>query len=384
MILVHTKIIEAPVQSMNIIFTATSYPRNISDWQSVFIKKLLDAYANHPEHSTYVWAPEGPLHRNLNYLCTPGDIKFLNAVAEKGGISHLLRNNKPVAALSGVNLLWRMRRVLWENRNSADIYHLNWLQSLIPFWNIPKPAVATILGSDFQLLKVPGMVSLVRQVLKKSPVILAPNNEWMIAPLEDKFGDLAEIHYVPFGIDKSWFDVNYVPVNNKTCWICVLRITKQKMGRLFEWGEPIFKGSSLQELHVFGPNQENLDIPSWVHYHGPATAEVLAREWFPRACGLISLSEHSEGRPQVMLEALAAGIPVIASRTQAHTDLLKESSAGLLVSTQEEFQWAITQYTDTTRREKSADAARRLARNAYGTWDDCYTRYMSLYTRLLI
>ena len=57
-----------------------------------------------------------------------------------------------MAALSGVNLLWRMRRVLWENRNSADIYHLNWLQSLIPFWNIPKPAVATILGSDFQLL----------------------------------------------------------------------------------------------------------------------------------------------------------------------------------------------------------------------------------------
>ena len=160
------------------------------------------------------------------------------------------------------------------------------------------------------------MVSLVRQVLKKSPVILAPNNEWMIAPLEDKFGDLAEIHYVPFGIDKSWFDVNYVPSTTKPVGFVYCVSPSKRWGDCLS-GEPILR-APLQELHVFGPNQENLDIPSWVHYHGPATAEVLAREWFPRACGLISLSEHSEGRPQVMLEALAAGIPVIASRTQAH------------------------------------------------------------------
>ncbi len=368
---------------MNIVFTATSYPRTTADWQSVFIKKLLDAFAMHSEHRTHVWAPQGPLHEGLDYLCTPEDIRFLTSLAEKGGIAHLLRTNKPAAAITGAQLLWRMRKTLLRTQATADIYHLNWLQSLIPLWNIRKPAVATILGSDYQLLRLPGMHTALRHILKRSPVILAPNNEWMVEPLTRHFGDLAEVHYVPFGIDDRWYAIEHRPVQKKHCWICVLRLTRQKMGHLFEWGERIFKDSTTQEFHLFGPNQENISLPSWIHYHGATTADALAQQWFPQARGLISLSEHAEGRPQVMLEALAAGLPIIASRIQAHTDLLANTQAGLLVATSAEFEQAIERYSDDTHHREAAESGRALAKAAYGTWDDCYTRFMLLYKRLL-
>ncbi len=87
--------------------------------------------------------------------------------------------------------------------------------------------------------------------------------------------------------------------------------------------------------------QEQIEIPAWVHYHGPATPEMLCREWFPRTQGLISLSQHSEGRPQVMLEAMAAGLPIIASSLPAHEDLLRHKDTGWICRESEDLSDAL-------------------------------------------
>src|SRR3546814_20018551 len=61
-----------------------------------------------------------------------------------------------------------------------------------------------------------------------------------------------------------------------------------------------------RSLHLYGPMEEEVELPGWVHYHGPASPRLLADEVFPAARGLITLSQHAEGRPQVLLEAMAA------------------------------------------------------------------------------
>jgi len=48
-------------------------------------------------------------------------------------------------------------------------------------------------------------------------------------------------------------------------------------------------------------------------YHGPVSPDNLWGKWFPLCSGLITLSHHDEGKPQVMIEAMVAGLPVIAS-----------------------------------------------------------------------
>jgi glycosyltransferase involved in cell wall biosynthesis len=61
------------------------------------------------------------------------------------------------------------------------------------------------------------------------------------------------------------------------------------------------------------------------------TPRALLEEWFPQAAGLITLSQHDEGRPQVLLEAMAARLPVIASNLPAHRDLIRSGETGMLV-----------------------------------------------------
>src|SRR3546814_14151560 len=71
--------------------------------------------------------------------------------------------------------------------------------------------------------------------------------------------------------------------------------------------------------------EEEVELPGWVHYHGPASPRLLADEVFPAARGLITLSQHPEGRPQVLLEAMAASLPIVASDIPAHASNLAHS-----------------------------------------------------------
>ncbi|MBK8990210.1 MAG: hypothetical protein IPM40_00285 [Gammaproteobacteria bacterium] len=116
----------------------------------------------------------------------------------------------------------------------------------------------------------------------------------MIEPLREHFGrDCPQVTCIPFGIDDEWFDVKRHPPSDRRVWITVLRLTRAKIGALFEWTRDF--DPNLHEFHLFGPRQEAIEVPPWIHYHGSATPEQLARDWFPTATGMITLSQHAEG-----------------------------------------------------------------------------------------
>ncbi|MGH8213191.1 MAG: glycosyltransferase, partial [Rhodanobacteraceae bacterium] len=165
-------------------------------------------------------------------------------------------------------------------------------------------------------------------------------------------------------------------------WLAVTRLTAAKLGPLFEWSQTLFANSERQ-LHLFGPKQEDVNLPPWVHYHGSATATQLSQEWFPKAHGLITLSRHAEGRPQVMLEAMAAGMPIIASGMSAHADIVDDGVTGALVGSPQDYQRELAALEDTATNLRMGAAARARAAREMGTWDDCAARYVRIYQRLL-
>jgi len=358
---------------------STSYPENAQDWRGRFIANLATALARREEISLALFAPPGELPDKVIAAATPEDACWLARLSQQGGIAHLLRKRRMLAAGAVIQLLARLGRSY--RHQSPDVAHVNWLQNVLPLWGTQTPALIAVLGSDFGLLRLPGMKMALRAVLHQRRAILAPNAEWMRPELEQAFGDLAEVRPIPFGVDEPWFEVVRRPPGEIRHWLAITRLTKNKIGDLFEWGEGLFGQDRV--LHLFGPMQEKIELPHWVQYHGPTHPAELLQTWFPQACGLITLSRHDEGRPQVMLEAMAAGLPVIASDLSAHRDIIRHRQTGWLVDSAEEFRAALALLEMPDNNREIGQVARAWIEANIGTWDDCAERYAFAYRRLL-
>lgn len=370
------------MRPLRIYFVATMYPRDAADFRGVFIRQMAYALAALPAIRLIAWTPPGALPEGTMVATTEPDAQWLQQLLKAGGISHLMRSGGIRALLAPAKLL-RMLAAGYRRHRAVDLYHINWLQAALPLPANGKPALITVLGNDLRLLRLPFMRSLLRwRVMANRKVALCPNAEWMEAPLRSAFGDVAEIVPVSFGIDARWYAIERRRDDQRRIWLVVSRLTSAKLGPLFEWARPLFEGTG-RELHLLGPMEQNIDVPDWIHYHGPASPESLARDWFPVAQGLITLSHHAEGRPQVMLEAMASGLPIIASRMPAHAAVVDDRETGLLCDSQESFAAAIGELEEGVTNHEFGDTARRRARERMGTWEDCAARYHRIHARLV-
>ena len=366
---------------MRVLLAATSYPSGDTDWKGLFILRMVEALARRGDLELSTWSPPGPLPGNVARATTTGDDAWLQRLMERGGIAHLLRRRRLQGVAAGVSLLRRQHRAF--ARNAADMFHVNWLQNALALPRDRRPALVTVLGTDMQLLRLPGMRAMLRRKFGGRAVAVCPNADWMLPELQAAFGDVAVVRCVPFGIDSRWYALERrFEANAAPKWLCVSRLTRGKLGPLFEWTEPAFAHGKA-ELHLFGPMQEQVELPAWVHWHGPASPDDLCATWFPQAHGLVTLSRHAEGRPQVMLEALAAGLPIVASRLPAHADLLGEGDGGMLCDSASAALAAIDHLSDPVANRALGLAGRARMQAGIGTWDDCAGRYAALYRQLL-
>ncbi|TKB26710.1 glycosyltransferase family 4 protein [Desulfopila sp. IMCC35006] len=368
---------------MNVMMVSTSYPENPKDWKSVFVRQLLQALSNRNELNMSYWGPPGDLPENVSYQCHEDEKTWLAWLMEKGGIIHLLRQKGLYRFTAPVKLLVLLRRA-YQRQENVSLFHINWLQNALPLHRSNQPIVVSVLGSDLGLLRIPGLTSLLRKVFKKRLCVLAPNADWMKQDLENRFGDVARIITVPLGINIEWFKVKRdLPLEQPHKWLVVSRLTEKKIGPLFDWGKNIFCNESKHELHLFGPMQENLIIPEWVHYHGSTHPNELCEDWFPKVTGLVTMSRHDEGRPQVMLEAMAAGLPIIASDLPAHKDFITHRQTGWLADSEDSFGEGIEWLSIAANNSEIAENAQDWVSRKIGTWDDCSRRYVKIYQMLL-
>jgi glycosyltransferase involved in cell wall biosynthesis len=117
-----------------------------------------------------------------------------------------------------------------------------------------------------------------------------------------------------------------------------------------------------------GPDGEELRwlAPPNVHFTGSVErAEV--DDILQRARALVLPSICYEGQPRTILEAFAAGVPVIASRMGGLPELVVDGASGRLVGPDDEDGWraAVEQLSDDAQAEQLGDGALRLWHKRY-------------------
>lgn len=118
-----------------------------------------------------------------------------------------------------------------------------------------------------------------------------------------------------------------------------------------------------------GPDAERLRrlAPSRVRFVGGVPASevpLLIR----RARALLLPSIWYEGQPRVVLEAYAAGVPVVATRIGGLEELVVDGQAGLLVDAGDVSSWAVA-----LKRISDDAECDRLGDGAFAEWTDRYT-----------
>ena len=128
--------------------------------------------------------------------------------------------------------------------------------------------------------------------------------------------------------------------------LCVSRIDPRKGLRYLPDALAVLRDRGLDPaLDVLGPTVGRLGeyeraatveaarrhgLESAVHFHGPASLEEVYAA-YTRHDLLVVPSLPGEGIPRVLLEAMAAGLPVVATRVAGIPDLVKDGENGLLV-----------------------------------------------------
>lgn len=356
----------------------TSFPADAGDWKGRFIYDLAASLGGNRGIRIGLWGPPGDLPPRVATANSPADAAWLKRMSDAGGIAHLLRTRPVSGLVHAAGIRSRLRNAC--RRRAFDIYHMNWLQLALGLPDDGRPAYVSVLGSDYGLLRLPGVTQLLRRAFARRHTLLAPNAEWMAPRLQREFGDVARVVANPFGVSPFWFEVTRDPVTPAE-WLVVSRVTRAKLGRLLDWGSGLFGKD--RRLVLLGPMQESIDLPDWVDYRGSTDPQALAKKWFPRATGLLTLSQHHEGRPQVMIEALAAGLPVVATRLPAHLDLLEDNETGWLVGSSQALTRALEAAEQPEVSLRVGETARQRTRKRIGTWDDHAARCVTAYHALL-
>jgi glycosyltransferase involved in cell wall biosynthesis len=84
-----------------------------------------------------------------------------------------------------------------------------------------------------------------------------------------------------------------------------------------------------------------------------------------------------------MLEAMAAGLPIIASQLPAHCEIVQHGKTGMLVDSPQALQDALSRLSVGEANQSMGRAARSWIFEHIGTWNDCAARYVSAYRTLM-
>jgi len=341
---------------MNICMLTTSFPRYEGDPAGHFVCELATELSK--KHEIMVVAPgmEG-----LNSYESVGKLKVFRfhyffpykyeKVAYGNGIIKNLEKKSSYKALLPLFALSFLLKSI-KVGSQCDLIHAHWAFSgLIALWGKKihkKPVILSVRGSDINARFAGGKTSklALQWVLRRCDYITTVSDN-LLRKVTERFGIDQKIAVIPNGVSlESFYPIDRSEVRGKLglpddipIVLYAGRIIESKGIESLVEAIPTVLKEYKETLFIFlGEGNlvektfdlcKEMGVERNILFTGRKPHSEMAL-WLNTA-DLIVLPSLSEGRPNIILEAMACGIPVVATRVGGIPELVREGDNGFLV-----------------------------------------------------
>ena len=386
---------------MKILFLTTSYPAYAGHHQSPFIHNLAKTLVKLGTEVRVIapnYKESKSLYEDIDGVKVNRFRGFENLV-DGGGLASNVKSSFDII-LNFPKFVLAMKKEANKFINDYDIIHAQWILSGLAGVMLKgeKPLILTTRGADMESR---GFITnqIVKYVLNNCDYI-TPNNEHQVKPIRELVTKPVET--VPNGIDTKLFGTKF---NDRKKYRKELNLPERKTILFVGWLIPrkdpetliraftklkldltklqlIIMGSGVLESDMKKLAGE-LNIADRVIFAGSKSPEEMYM-WYG-AANLFVLPSLSEGRPNVILEAMASELPIVATNIGGTNELIKDGKNGLLIPVKnpDALAEAITKIMSSKALTiELGKAARRDIENSGYTWESCAKKYISIYEKL--
>ncbi|MEW6531336.1 MAG: glycosyltransferase [Thermodesulfobacteriota bacterium] len=325
----------------------TSYPANEADPLSAFIARLLVALDKRGYRATVV-APSDGTFFGKQTLFGIETLRFgyfwprslLRLTRGAGGIPETL-NQSWLARAQLVPMMAVFLLVSLGRARGCDVIYANWLGAgligAIVNLLTGKPLVVSFRGDDGYLARDRWLWRLLTKWVSARAAAIAPVSEEIGAILVDLGISGDKIHLPRFGVDTEMFH----PANNDdrktgTRLLFVGSLIPKKgvqdlLAALAHFSlnhislDVVGDGFHRAELEATARRLGLVDRVQWLGMRPPEEVAELMRQ-----ADILCLPSYTEGKPNVVREAMASSLAVIASRVGGIPEMVKDRETALL------------------------------------------------------
>src|SRR3989344_1106333 len=382
---------------MKILFLTTSYPAYKGHHQSPFIHSLAKTLVK-LGNEVRVIAPNYKesitLYEEIDGVKVNRFSGFEELVSG-GGIASNVKSSFDIA-YNFPRFVFAMKKEAGKFVNDYDVIHAQWILSGLAgvLLKKKKPLILTTRGAD---MENKGFITnrIIKYVLENCDYI-TPNNEHqpeLIKKIVDR-----PLQTIPNGVDIELFNKRdkkklrkELNLPEKTTLLFVGWLIPRKdpetliraFAQLKKDVQLVIVGSGILENEMKNLANE-LKINDDIIFAGAKSPEEMY-SWYG-AANMFALPSLSEGRPNVILEAMASELPIVATNIGGTNEVIRDGKNGLLFPVKDVDALAKAM-TKILKDKKLTPALSKSARddivNMGYTWESCAKKYIEIYNKAI-